>query len=315
MSILFSSLQAVAVLFGIGIVGFYILSRKIVPKSILEVLSPLVIDVGMPCLIFANIIQNFDKETISSWWQYPIWWVFLTVLLLMLTLISLQFIKKEKRSDFGMALFYPNGVFIPIAVIVGLFGMSSPMLSKLFLFVLIFPAFFFNTFFLFFRKEYNSKAKLKNIFNPIMISTIIALGISLTGLQKHVPGFITETCELIGGISLPLIMIYVGGNIYLDYQNRQKLRLKEMLLFLFLKNILFPLIILYILVLIKPEASIAFLILLLSTMPPITAIAIIAKEYNRNVALINQFLVSSFFLSIITIPVFVYLFNYYFHFL
>lgn len=312
MNIFLSSLQAVGVLFGIGIVGFYILSRKIVPKSILEVLSPLVIDVGMPCLIFANIIQNFNTDTISDWWQYPLWWVFFTILLLSMTVIIQQFLKKKNRGDFGIALFYPNGVFVPIAVIAGLYGMNSPMLSRLFLFVIIYPAFFFNTYSYFFKNINKEERKLKNIFNPILISTIIALLISLTGLQKQVPELIIETCKLIGNISLPLIMIYLGGNIYVDFQNRQKIQIKELFVFLLLKNIIFPLIVLCILVLIKPESSVAFLILLLSAVPPITAIAIIGKKHKRNVALLNQFLVSSFIFSIITIPLFVYIFNLYF---
>lgn len=312
MNILLSTLQAVAVLLVIGIVGFYILSRKIVPKSILEVLSPLVIDVGMPCLIFANIILNFDKDAITDWWQYPLWWMFITLVLLVLTLSSMRLLKKKNRADFGIALFYPNGIFVPVAVIVGIFGMNHPMLSRLFLFVIVYPAFFFNTFFYFFKNEQKSKRKIKNIFNPILISTIIALMISFAGLRDHVPAFVIETSKLIGNISLPLIMIFIGGNIYVDYLNRQKIQIKELLIFLLLKNIIFPLVVMFILVQINPDPSIAFLILLFSAVPPITAIAIIGKEYNRNIALINQFLVSSFILAIITLPIFVFVFNHYF---
>ncbi len=312
MNIFLSTLQAVGVLLGIGIVGFYILSRKIVPKSILKVLSPLVIDVGMPCFVFANILQNFNKDTISDWWQYPLWWVLFTILFLILTIVSLQFIKKKNRGDFGIALFYPNAVFVPIAVIAGLFGTNDPMMAKLFLFVIIYPAFFFNTFFYFFKKNNLYQKKIKNIFNPILVSTIIAMIVTLAGLQSKVPNFIIETCKLIGNISLPLIMIYIGGNIYVDFQNRQKIQVKELIVFLILKNLVFPFVVLALLIIIRPDPSVAFLILLLSAVPPITAIAIIGKEYNRNIALINQFLVSSFIFSIITIPVFVYIFNYYF---
>ncbi len=312
MNIFLATLESIVILLGIGIIGFIILSRKIVPISILETISPLVIEVGMPCLIFSNIIKTFNPEEISNWWQLPLWWILTTLVLLILTYLSTLIISKKKKAEFGISLFYPNGIFIPVAIIISLFGINSIILSKYFIFILIYPVFFFNTYFYFFGGRNKSSKNLKKIFNPILLSTIIALIISLTGYKSYVPKVILSITDLIGGISLPLIIIFIGGNIYVDFKNSKSLKIKELSIFILLKNILFPLIILSLLILIKPPVTIAFFIFLLSAMPPITTISIVAKEYKKDVALVNQFMVSSFVFSIITLPALMYLFNYYF---
>jgi predicted permease len=280
MNMFLVTLESIVILLGIGIIGFFILSRKIVPISILETISPLVLEVGMPCLIFTNIIKTFNPEEISNWWQLPLWWILATLVLFILTYLSMLIVSKKNKAEFGISLFYPNGLFIPVAIIISLFGADSVILSKYFIFILI--------------------------------SSLIALIITLSGYKSYVPNVILSITDLVGGISLPLIIIFIGGNLYVDFQNSKSFKIKELSLFILLKNILFPLIVLLLLTLINPPKTIAFFIFLFSAMPPITAVAIVAKEYNKNVALVNQFMVSSFIFSIISLPAMMYIFNFYF---
>ncbi|MEA3317460.1 MAG: AEC family transporter, partial [Bacteroidota bacterium] len=214
MDIFLVTLEAILVLLGIGVIGFLIISRNIVPTSILDTISPLVIEVGMPCLIFTNIIKTFNPEKISNWWQLPLWWIGITIILFVLTYLAMQFVSKKYKSEFGLSLFYPNGIFIPVAIIIGIFGANSAMLAKYFIFILIYPVFFFNTYFYFFNSSKKTTINLKKILNPILVSTIIALAITLTGYKSFIPPFILRISESIGQISLPLIIIFIGGNLY-----------------------------------------------------------------------------------------------------
>ena len=65
--------ESVIVLLGLGALGFLIIQRKIIPEQALDVLSPLALDIALPCLIFANIITTFTPETIPQWWLLPAW--------------------------------------------------------------------------------------------------------------------------------------------------------------------------------------------------------------------------------------------------
>ena len=53
-------LQSVLALIGIGVLGFWILRRGILPENVIGFLSRLAIDIALPCIVFAGILLNFD---------------------------------------------------------------------------------------------------------------------------------------------------------------------------------------------------------------------------------------------------------------
>ncbi|MEA3496975.1 MAG: AEC family transporter [Bacteroidota bacterium] len=306
--------ESILILVGIGFIGFTIISRKIVPIKILDVLSPLILDIALPSLIFTNIILHFNPVNFSEWWILPFWWVGFIGVTFLLSIAGMKLIRKKFRPEFGISLLYPNAIFVPMAIIQNLWGDSSTILVELFLFTLFFPAFMFNTYHLFFKNKesVNSKFNWRKFFNPILIATIIAIVLRLSGTYQSVPNVILSITKILGNTALPLILILIGGNVYVDFKRKGKIQLKAVLIFVTLKNFLFPLIILAILVIIKPAFSVAFLIFLLSAVPPITAIPILTNKVGGNVSLTNQFLISSFLVSIISIPLLMLVFELFF---
>ena len=117
---------------------------------------------------------------------------------------------------------------------------------------------------------------------------------------------------MIGNMALPVLMIILGGNIYIDFQNKGSLYVGEITKFLFVKNILFPLACLFLLLLVRPPYHVALLMILQSAVPPITAVPLFVERFGGNRNLVNQFMFTSFILSLLTIPCAVYLFGYFF---
>jgi predicted permease len=75
-----------------------------------------------------------------------------------------------------------------------------------------------------------------------------------------------------------------------------------------IKNVVFPLVFLGLLVWLRPDPIIAFIILLQAAVPPITAIPIFAERCGGNRAIASQFILGSFLVSVITIPAMIYIF-------
>lgn len=296
--------ESILILLGIGFIGFAIISRKIVPIKILDVISPLILDIALPCLIFTNIVLRFDPVNFPEWWTFPLWWIGFIVVTFLLSLAGMKLIKMKYRPEFGMSLLYPNAIFVPLVIIQNLFGDNSTILVELFLFTLFFPAFMFNTYHLFFQNRGSGKNKFdwSKFLNPILIATVLAIALRLSGAHQNVPNVILSITKILGNTALPLILILIGGNVYVDFKRKGKIHFRSILIFVALKNFLFPLIVLLLLVIVKPVFSVAFLIFLLSAVPPITAIPILTNKAGGNTALSNQFLISSFFVSIISIP-------------
>lgn len=305
MDLFIAAFKSVAVLMGIGVLGFTILARKTLPINALSVITPLVIDVSLPCMIFYNIIARFDPRKMSGWWHLPLWWLGMIAFFLLLSLAFMRFVNREHRGEAGMALFYPNATFFPIGIIPIIYGPDTTLLVELFIFTLFMPVIVFNGYSYFFRsKGRNRKFNFRDsrILNPVLAATILAVVFKLTGIDSAIPDFVISITEIVGATALPLLMLNIGGNVYVDFARRGKYNFQSSARFVLIKNILFPAATLGMLLLVRPPASVATLIIIQAAVPPLSAVPILTERAGGNVALANQFLISSFTFSIVTIP-------------
>ena len=147
------TLQSVAALLAIGVLGFWIIKRNIIPENILRFLAVLAIDIALPCIVFVNIITQFSPSSFDRWWQYPLWWLVFSAIALVLTLVGMFVSAKATRREFAITLFFQNGLFFPFIIITGIFGPTNPYVAVLFIFIAFHPSLFFSTSHLFFRRS------------------------------------------------------------------------------------------------------------------------------------------------------------------
>ncbi len=312
MNIFLITLESVAVLLGIGIIGFFIIRHNLLPSTILSALTPLALDIALPSLIFVDIFTDFTPESYPLWWQYPLWWMVFTAIAFVLTMFFSFFSKKEIRNEFRLSLFYQNGIFFPLALFSGMFPGESRYIVSLFLFTIFYPAFFFSTYSFFFKDtKKKTKPSIKKIFHPALFATIIGIIIGLFHFQSFIPEFLISIFSLLGGMTVPLLMLILGGNIYLNYTKFGLSDVKQTLLFTMIKNIFFPLAFLPILYFLRNAVSSEILLILFlqSAVPPITALPVVTKRMDGNDGLTGQFVVSSFLFSLVSLPVMIVLFN------
>jgi predicted permease len=305
-------LQSVLVLLGIGVIGFWITRRGSVPENVLGFLSRLAIDIALPCLVFSSIIANFSPEKFPDWWHLPIWWFAFAAVSLALTLITSFVSKKETRGEFALNLFFQNGLFMPLIIISGIFGADAPYIPQLYIFIIFHPVVFFSAYHFFFRNRSRQKIQWQRIFNPILIATVLAIIVQLFGASDYLPEFVHSILQILGAMALPLIMIILGGSLYLDFKQKGKVYYAEIVKFIAIKNLVFPLVFLALLIFFKPAYSIALLFILQSAIPPITGTPIMTERAGGNKTISNQFVLSSFIFSIVSIPVIFWLFSRYF---
>ena len=308
--------QSVLSLIGIGVLGFWILKRGIIPENVIGILSRLAIDIALPSVIFAGILLNFDPRKVPDWWQLPLWWLGFTGVALIFTLLTMFLARRTTRGEFAMSLLFQNGLFFPLILIIGMYGADSPYAAQLFIFILFHPVLFFTTSHLFFRKRAGENRQpqlnLERIINPILVATVLAVAVRLTGLETYLPDFLIKMLTMVGGMTAPLIMIILGGSLYIDFQKKGKIHYGEIAKFVLIKNLFFPLAFLGLLVLLRPAYHIALIVLLQSAVPPITGVPIFVEREGGNRSIANQFILASFLGSILTIPLIFTLFNRFF---
>jgi predicted permease len=316
-SVFVTTLQAVLALLGIGLLGFWIIGRRRVPSDTLAFLSSLAIDIALPLLVVANLISDFSPQEYPDWWHMPLWWLGFAIVALVLSLLASFLVKKEIRSEFTIGLFYQNGLFFPVLIIVGLFGGGNQYLVPLFLFTIFHPSVIFSTFTLFFGKRIQrEKLNWRRIVNPVLVATVVGLVIGLVSANEYIPDFLITIAIMVGAIATPLFMLILGGNIYNDLvyrgDNNRRWYFRDVVKFIAIKNIVFPLIFFALLLWLRPNSTIALIVMLQAAVPPITAIPILVERCGGNRAIASQFVVASFILSIFSVPAFLYLFSRFF---
>ncbi|TET50359.1 MAG: hypothetical protein E3J55_02500 [Dehalococcoidia bacterium] len=317
MSVFLITLQAVFALLGIGLLGFWIIGRRRVPSDTLGFLSSLAIDIALPLLVVANLISDFSPQEYPDWWHMPLWWLGFTAIALAMSLSASLLVRREIRSEFTIGLFYQNGLFFPILIIGGIFGQGNPYLVPLFLFVIFYPSMVFSTYTLFFRKSVQKqKLNWRRIVNPVLVATIVGLIIGFVQARDHIPDFLITIVTMVGAMSIPLFMLILGGNIYNDIMykadNSKRWYIREVVKFVVVKNLIFPLAFLALLLWLRSDFTVALIIILQAAVPPITALPILVERCGGNRKMASQFVVASFIFSIFSIPAFIYLFSRFF---
>jgi hypothetical protein len=220
--------------------------------------------------------------------------------------------KKETRNEFSISLFYQNGIFFPLAILTSMFAQPSAYVVPLFLFTIFYPAFFFSTYSFFFRNGSVKKQSidLKKIFHPTLFATLTGIIIGLVGIQYLVPSFFISILSMLGAMTVPLLMIILGGNIYLNYQKGGFTHRMETIKFVLIKNIVFPLCFIGLLLVFQYyiPPTIAFIMFLQSAVPPVTAVPMVSERMKGNHHLTSQFVMASFIFSLISLPTMVYVY-------
>jgi len=288
-----------------------------VPSNTLAFLSSLAIDIALPFLVITNLIFDFSPQKYPNWWRMPLWWLGFTSVALALSVGTSWLVKKEIRSEFAMSLFYQNGLFFPILIIGGLFDQGNSYLVMLFLFMIFYPSMIFSTYTLFFSKGIQKdKLNWRRIVNPVLIATFVGIIIGLVAVRDYLPDFLLNILTMVGAMATPLFMLILGGNVYNDFMykrnEKEKSYIWEVSKFVLIKNILFPLVFLGLLLWLRPDYTVAFLVMLQAAVPPITAIPILTERCRGNRKIASQFTVASFIFSLLSIPAFLYLFNRFF---
>ncbi len=305
-------LQSVLVLLGIGFIGLWITRRRILPENVISVLSTLVIDIALPATVFASIVINFNPKEFPTWWQLPLWWGAFTIVAFLLTLLSRFIAGRQVRPEWSVTMFFQNGLFFPLIILTGLFGESTPFIAMLFILMMFHPTLFFSTYQFFFKQNKEVKFNWPRLLNPVLLVTVLAVLLRLTSINDHLPDFIVDIFNILGQMALPLIMLILGASLYLDFQQRGKFWWGEIGKFIIVKNLVFPAVFIGLLLLIKPNDTIALLLFLQAVVPPVTAAPILVERGGGHKNVATQFVFASFIASMVTIPTMFLLFNHYF---
>jgi hypothetical protein len=143
--------------------------------------------------------------------------------------------------------------------------------------------------------------KLKDFLSMPFVVSVISAGLALLGAGKYIPSFILQPLYKVGSTTIPLSMLLLGA-IFAQSRILNFSYLKELLLLILSKQLLLPLVVIFILKASKLLPLVSFVIFLESAMPSATMLSVIASHRKANVDFVSQGILFTHLFLLLTLP-------------
>lgn len=212
MDIFLLTLNQIAFLFGLIIVGYLLIKLKVLPEISATVLSKLENNVFVPALVLGTFIENFKVQRISEAWKLLLISFIMAVIAILIAIFSSKLITKDtyiiKIYTYGLS--FSNFAFMGNAVVCSMFPdiLFEYLVFTLPLWVFIYawgvPRLLISSS----GEKQTFAQSLKSFVNPIFIAMIIGMVIGL--LQIPLPDWTLLIIEVSGDCMSPVAMILTG---------------------------------------------------------------------------------------------------------
>ena len=300
-----TSTIAVAQIFAMGTLGFYLVRKGLIQESGLKLLSYLSVNIFFPLFIFYQIITNFDAARLSNWWQFPLINIFVPSVGLLMSALVLWRRKIPYKDAFLVVSSLHNGGYIPLLLVMSLplGALAGQVYTCVILSIIGFDIYLWSVGVWLITRGDSLHMDFKKMINPPLMAMFAAMLIILFFGPGHISVDILKPIKILGEAALGVSMIVIGGNLGISRLNH--LNLTQVSGIVLIKLILMPLITVIVLAILKLNPLISLVAMIQSCMPSSITISLIARNYEtKNQDIINQGIFITHLLSMITIPIF-----------
>ncbi|KUO51538.1 MAG: hypothetical protein APF76_12830 [Desulfitibacter sp. BRH_c19] len=270
-------------------------------KESLQDIAKLVIDYGIPALIFSAFVLEFSSDMLLSMSTV---FTFATVTAIVgygvsYLVIKVNKIDKGQKPEFLLAAVYGNTGFIGIPVCYAVFGSEGALLAAVFDFGMTFLVFSLGIFVLLGKQRSSVNRVLKNLLNPPVLAFLVGLIFSTANIP--IPSLVMSGVDMLGALAPPLAMIYIGG--MLSQMQKIQWRTKTMSSLIITRLILIPLVTVICIKLFGITGLVAGVILLETSTPTMVAAPLLYQKYVGNPSFSASAVFITTLLCIVTIPI------------
>lgn len=296
---LINAFNSILTLFIIGIAGYFSRKSDILNEHTIDNLPKFLLQVTLPCMIISSMQLEYSPEKINDIKTILIISISTYAFSFILSLIISKIIKVKDTRDKGVYQFmviFSNVAFIGYPVLMSIYPKEAIFYAAIYNLPFNFLVF---TLGIFIMQENAKKININSFINPGLISVII--GMIFYVLSIKIPELILQPLTIIGDLTTPLSMIFIGAS--LTHINIKSILLEWRLYIIsIVRLIIVPLLLLLVLINIIDNPLLIGIPVIISGMPVAANCAIISKQYGGNSDLASEGIFLTTLLSIITIP-------------
>lgn len=307
------SVKSVFTLMALIFTGYYFTGKKWFGKTGMDFLSKFTVQVTVPCYMFYNIYGDIENRAALAdlVMKLPVTFGSIIISLAVTALAGkLLRIGEGRRGTFVAAAGFSNVVFIGFPVIQALWGESITSIGVIY--YMSSTLLFWTVGIQLLQKDSKvaeaGSGQVLNNLRKLLSPPIIGLiaGIIVVLLEVEVPDFILSPLGMLKGITSPLAMVFIGSVIRnMDIRTMKFGR--DLYAALAMRFLFLPVVTAVFLRLMPIPGQMKEVLFILSTMPSMTQMGIMAREYESDYEFACTVITATTVISMLTIPVFMYL--------
>lgn len=285
----------------------YILGRiGIMDRAFNKKLTKILLNVTMPSLIFSSVLdQNGERDFAAVGIVFAVAIATYMILPLIAYLLVRIFpIQQENKGLYMIMTVYSNIGFMGFPVINALFGSTAVFYTAIFNIVFNISIYTMGVLMIHYGRDEKASVHLRSILSPGILFSILAVIVYFLNIK--VPYAIESTFSSVGALTVPLAMMIIGATL-------AGMKAKEMLgdwriyLYTIFRQLVLPLAYFGLLKLIITDEFILGVSAILLMMPIANTAVLYATEYNRDEKLAAKAVFLTTLVSVVTIPVLIFI--------
>lgn len=291
-------------------IGFYFAGKKWFGKTGMDFLSKFTVEATIPFYMFYNIYHDIGsrEHLLSLITKVPYVFALILMCVLLAAVMAAVFrIGKDRRDTFIVAAGFPNVVFIGFPVIQALWGEGITSIGVIYY---IASTVLFWTLGISLLQSGGSGKKatmaqnIKNLFCPSVMGMF--LGMAAVFFRVEVPDFLLKPLSMISAVTSPLALVFIGSVIRNMESSSIKIG-KDICVAVFMRFLMIPAAAAVFLRLLPMTTDMRQVFFMLTVMPAMAQMGIMAREYNSDYEFACTVITVTTLISMVTIPVFMYL--------
>lgn len=281
-------------------IGYFLMKKNYIDDHFNKKMNFLVLQLTLPCLILASVFGENETSQKMVFQVLVIGLIYFMILpVVAYIVVKILRVEKSKQGLFMFMTIFSNSGFMGIPVIAALFGNTGVIYAAIMTMLFNICLFTYGVFLFGLDSEEGIEINLKSLMTPGVLSSVIAL--ILYFFRIPLPEVLISTFDYVGAVTVPLAMILIGASL-------TAIPMKEIVVdysiypFVFIRQILIPLLAFPIVNYLIDDQIIKGVILLSLAMPVGTSVVMFATQYGGDTVTASKTVLLTTVLSVITIP-------------
>lgn len=298
------TVPAIAVIFLIVLISVVMARRGLITQTQIDGLSGATVNLFLPCLIFAKVVEHFEPAAQPGWWALPL--AGIVIALVGTGLGAVAFIgqlpgKKDMLPLAGMQ----NAGYLVLPVGLALYPDRFDVFAVyVFLFILGFNPILWSFGKVLVTGNSGQQPKLRDLLTPPLVANLVGIGAALGGARRVLPAPVLDAIDLVGTAAVPVATVVLGavlGGISVRFRSHLGDAVRAMTV----KFFVLPLIVLFVLQAVRLHATnplLAEFFIIEAASAPAVGLVLMVRTYGGNEQRVGTVMFLSYVVCTLALP-------------